>query len=407
MLAWPNVFTPRVLPVNAPRLRLYDSFRDRIIDIPEDRPFTMYVCGITPYDATHLGHAATYLTFDLIQRYLVFSGAEVRFLENVTDIDDPLFERARRDSTDWRSLGQGQIELFRSDMTNLRVIPPFELISVTETMEEIIHFVEILVSRGLTYALDGDLYLDASQITDFSDLPIEPAKAFEIFAERGGDPNRNGKRNPLDPLLWKKSAKDEPSWQANFGQGRPGWHVECNVIAGHLDGGRTISMQGGGEDLIFPHHYMTSLQGQAFFGHDFARTYVHTGMIGYKGEKMSKSRGNLVFVSRLLEDGVDAMAIRIALLQGHYRSEREWSETLLASGERLLDRLRRALSRHEIPDYSVLLQEMTSHLADDLDTPAAFAALEKYIDEMDRPVDSYQSPGALARYLDAVLGIAL
>lgn len=407
MLAWPKVFIPRVHPIKAPRLRLYDSFQGRVVDLPDDRPFTMYVCGITPYDATHLGHAATYLTFDLIHRYLNFLDIDVRFLENVTDIDDPLFERAKRDSVSWRDLGDGQIELFRSDMTNLRVIPPFQLISVTERMAEIIGFVEILVSKGLTYSLDGDLYLDATQVTDFSDLPMTHADALGIFAQRGGDPGRIGKKNPLDPLLWKKSAEGEPSWQTNFGEGRPGWHVECNVISGELSDGGTISLQGGGDDLVFPHHYMTSLQARARYGHSFAKTFIHAGMIGYQGEKMSKSRGNLVFVSRLIESGVDPMAIRIALLLGHYREEREWSDALLGSGQRLLDLLRAALSRQEIPDYTLLLQELTSRLAHDLDTPGAFKTLEKYLDAVDVPADSYQAPGALSRYLDAVLGIAL
>ena len=407
MHAWPSVFIPEVRHMPLPQLCLYDSYRRQILPVPDDDPFTMYVCGITPYDATHLGHAATYLTFDLIHRFLRMEGRQVRFIENVTDIDDPLFERATRDSVDWRTLGESQIELFKSDMTNLRILPPEELITVTETIQETIQLIENLRSRNLTYLLDGDLYLDASNVTDFSDLPWGREKSLEIFAERGGDPHRPGKKNQLDPLLWKRSAPDEPSWRTPFGDGRPGWHVECNVISAHLNDGNTISLQGGGADLIFPHHYMTSVQAKAAYDCDFAKIFVHSGMIGFEGEKMSKSRGNLVFVSRLLDEGVEPMTVRIGLLLGRYRNDREWSNELLETGETIYQRLREVLSRQEIPDYADLMVQIVRHLADDLDTSSAFNAITTYLDQIDSNPAPSRSPGALSRFLDALLGIAL
>lgn len=407
MRSWPSVFIPEVPHLAVPTLRLYDSFRGQVLPVANDDPFTMYVCGITPYDATHLGHAATYLAFDLIQRYLRLSGREVRFVENVTDIDDPLFERAKRDSVDWRALGDNQVELFRSDMTNLRILPPQELISVTETVKEVIDLLEILADRELTYTLEGDLYLDAAKVTDFSDLPWGRERSLEVFAERGGDPFRDGKKNPFDPLLWRRSAIGEPSWKSKFGEGRPGWHIECNVISAHLNEGRTIALQGGGSDLIFPHHYMTSVQAKAAHDSNFARSFVHSGMIGYAGEKMSKSRGNLVFVSRLIDQGAEPMAIRIALLLGRYRDDREWNGDLLAQGEEIVTGLRAILARDQVPDYNALMDEIVNHLANDLDTPSVFKALLEYLAKPDDSRQATRSPGALSRFLDALLGIAL
>lgn len=411
MNAWPSPFRPSFnVSAPFPKLTLFDSFKGKKVEVPLASPITIYVCGITPYDATHIGHASTYLTFDLVHRYLLAAGHQVRFLENVTDVDDPLFERARRDGADWKLLVADQLRLFTSDMTNLRVLAPIELLSVTEAMADIIDFIADLVAKGLTYSVGNELYLDSKQVTDFHDLPFSMENALTTFKERGGDPDREGKRHPLDPVLWRPSAEDEPSWTTPFGEGRPGWHVECNAIGRKIVNGssrQSLSIQGGGADLIFPHHYMTDLQSRARYGDAFSQIYAHAGMIKYQGEKMSKSLGNLVFVSKLVESGVPPMAIRIALISGHYREEREWTADLLAEGQSLLTDLLAVLSRETVPDYDFLISEIIAALADDLDTPRVFTLLRGYVRESDKESITSRSPGDLSRFLDAVLGITL
>ena len=370
----------------------------------------MYVCGITPYDATHLGHAATYLTFDLINRYLLSAGAKITFSENITDIDDPLFERAIKVGTDWRALATDQITLFTSDMTELRVLPPHSYRGVVESMDVIIDYVETMKARGLTYTLQGDLYLDLSQCPSFfEDLPLPQEEAIRIFGERGGDPFREGKRQALDPLLWRKSEANEPTWRTSFGDGRPGWHIECVAIALSTlpDVGRSsITIQGGGSDLRFPHHYMTGIQAQALTGKSFSQLYIHCGMIGLDGEKMSKSKGNLVFVSRLLEDGRNPNAIRLALLARHYRDDLMWSNGLLDRAEADLVRLTSALSRTEVAPTGPVVEAMISALANNLDTPSAIQVLMKWCDVTESGGSGGQA-GELSRAIDRYLGIAI
>ena len=413
MRSWPEIYRPP-LPTNIhiPSLRLRESYSNVLVEVSEEKPFTMYICGITPYDATHIGHASTYLTFDLIHRFLLAQGVSVRFLENVTDIDDPLFERALRDGVPWQDLGRGQVDLFLSDMTNLRIIPPIELLTVTEAMQEIIDFISVLAAKGVTYQIGNDTYLDAAKVTDFSDLPYPLEQSIRLFADRGGDPDRPGKRHPLDPLLWRESRAGEPSWDSPHGKGRPGWHIECNAISHSLvreQSSSTISLQGGGGDLKFPHHYMTALQEKARSGSAFAEIFVHTGMIRYQGEKMSKSLGNLVFVSELIGRGIPPMAIRIALLSGHYGDERDWNDALLADAQDLYQRLLRVLSRDRVLPYDEVMREVLIALSDNLDTPKALLALKRYVELVETSPDEEASevkPGALSRFLDTVLGIA-
>lgn len=410
MRAWPEIYIPPFQGEEVPTLNLYDSFKKRILPFPGDTKVSIYVCGITPYDATHLGHAATYITFDLIQRFLRLNHQEIDFIENITDIDDPLFERAERDGQHWSELGRQQTDLFLSDMTNLRVIPPSQLVTVTEAMDEIVGFVDDLMTKGLTYSVDQDLYLDLLQITDLSDLPLSKEEALVIFAERGGDPDRVGKRHPLDPLLWRASRENEPSWNTKFGVGRPGWHVECNAISARLLNGAKISMQGGGSDLIFPHHYMTMIQGKARYGHEFADRFIHTGMIGFQGTKMSKSLGNLVFVSELIRKGISPMAIRLSLMMGHYRDDREWSFDLLEKAENAHRDILEVLSMESVPNYQPLMSEILEHLSNDLDTPKVIERILRYVVETrslhESDSSDRRSPGALSRFFDSVLGLA-
>ncbi len=374
----------------------------------------MYVCGITPYDATHLGHAATYLTFDLINRYTRLSGGSVHFVENITDIDEPLLERAARDSTDWVSLAQKETDLFATDMTALRILPPDWFVPATQAMDLVEQAILQMQERGFVYEVEGDLYFRVSSF--LIELPYSLDKCLEIFAERGGDPARIGKEHPLDPILWIANKNDEPGWASKHGFGRPGWHIECAVIslryllgpdfiAGDSTRSSLIDIQGGGSDLIFPHHFMSAVQVKAMTGQSFARGYVHTGMVGLDGEKMSKSKGNLVFVSKLLQQGIDPVVIRFALLQDHYASDRMWSDEKLVDAISQVGAIRSALSRQEVAQTSTLVLDIVQALANNLDTPTVMTLIGDWV------VDTNQgatggSTGEISRFLDSALGLA-
>jgi len=410
MLAWSAPYLPPALTgINHPNLALFDSYSKNKFEIG-DQKISMYVCGITPYDATHLGHAATYIVFDLINRYLIGSGREVSFIENVTDIDDPLFERAKRDGANWQELSKSQIELFQADMTELRVIPPKKLLGVVESMQTVIDSISKLVQSGKTYAIDDDLYLDLSKDPKaLANLPISLEEAVKIFAQRGGDPARAGKRNSLDPLLWVKSKEDEPSWRAPFGSGRPGWHIECVAIAlNNLPevSNTSITIQGGGSDLIFPHHYMTGVQARSLTDKEFASVYVHSGMIGLNGEKMSKSLGNLVFVSKLISAGHDPMAIRLALLDRSYRADLMWSDEILSAANAFLAKIGIALAKTEVAPTRPVVQEIVDALADNLDTQRALSAVKKWALDTESGLTGGES-GEISRALDLYLGVTL
>jgi L-cysteine:1D-myo-inositol 2-amino-2-deoxy-alpha-D-glucopyranoside ligase len=399
---------------NLPDLRLKLTSGD-LEGFKSDLSFKMYVCGITPYDATHLGHAATYLTFDLINRYLSLSGTKVDFVENITDIDDPLFERAKRDNQSWSELGSSQVALFESDMTSLRVLPPRNYVSVTEAMDSIIIAIERLVDEGFTYELSGNIYFRISPYLE--SLPITLEAAIEIFAQRGGDPERSGKQHPLDPILWVANKDGEPGWNSKMGFGRPGWHIECSVIAlENLVGpdyleeqsgvSKTISLQGGGTDLIFPHHFMSAALAKALTKEDFAQAYLHAAMVGLDGEKMSKSKGNLVFVSKLLKEGIDPMTLRHALLSERYSEDRMWSQETLQQSEERVVRLRSALSRIECAPTDGVIQLIAQSIADDLNTPTALDVLDKWASES-LVGKSGGSVGEISRFIDNALGLAL
>jgi L-cysteine:1D-myo-inositol 2-amino-2-deoxy-alpha-D-glucopyranoside ligase len=323
--AWASCAVPE-LPGSGPALRLYDTAGQAYRTTAPGATARMYVCGITPYDATHLGHAATYLAFDLVQRVWRDAGHQVRYVQNVTDVDEPLLERAAQVGEDWMAIASREIDLFRSDMTALRVLPPDEFVGAVEAIPEISEAIGELLAAGNAYRVDEDVYFPVASAPHFGDESnYDRARMRELFGERGGDPDRAGKRDPLDSLLWRARRAGEPSWETRLGPGRPGWHIECSVIALNRLG-MGFDVQGGGSDLIFPHHEHSAAHAEALTGTaPFARAYVHAGMIGLDGEKMSKSRGNLVLVSKLRTAGVDPMAVRLALLDGHYRADREWT----------------------------------------------------------------------------------
>lgn len=385
----------------------------------------LYVCGITPYDATHIGHAATYVSFDLVNRLWRDAGLTVNYVQNVTDVDEPLLERAKRDGEAWQDLAAREIALFFEDMEALRVLPPRHFVGAVEGIPDDVSAVEQLVATGAAYfvpagddAVDpqsrGDVYLDLSQQVRFGTVSgWTRAQMLEVFADRGGDPDRAGKRDELDPLLWRAARQTEPSWPGGeLGDGRPGWHIECSTIALRYLGG-TFQIQGGGTDLIFPHHEMSAVQACALTGRNtFAKAYVHQAMVGLDGEKMSKSKGNLVLVSWLRAEGVDPMAIRLVLLAHHYRDEWSWTQGDLDEAVSRLAAWRQAgaVARStNLVDEQVAqaaIQSVRDHLADDLDAAGALIVIDEWA------AGAIQDPAKaggsqVLEAIDAILGIEL
>ena len=413
MKSWNEVETPSIdSSISFPALNLTNSASGKKESIGRKQLYRMYVCGITPYDATHLGHAATYLTFDLINRYLTASGSEVRYVQNITDIDDPLLERAKRDGVDWTDLAHQQIDLFRSDMINLRVIPPAHYIGAVDAIPLVTDAIEKLSSKDSIYSVERDLYFKVHADAQFGQRShLSQEKMMEIFAERGGDPTRVGKIDPLDCLVWMSQRPNEPGWPSPFGTGRPGWHIECTAIAiKYLEPSPSedalIDIQGGGSDLIFPHHEMCAAQAQILTGKPLASTYVHAGMIGLDGEKMSKSKGNLVFVSKLVAAGRDPMAIRWALMKDHYRQDRMWTDELLVAAESELIALRSCLAQDDVAPTSDLIEKIVDALSDDLNTKGVISVLNTWV-ERTQSGDTGGDAQSLVRALDALLGIKL
>lgn len=415
MYAWPSVDVPALPPSpEVPdRLSLFDTATGELVAAdPAAGSARMYVCGITPYDATHLGHANTYLAFDLINRTWRDLGLTVDYTQNVTDVDDPLIERAQATGQEWDELAADQIELFRSDMTALRVIPPDHYIGAVEAISLVIELIEQLLPSGLVYQLDDpdhpDWYFNTAAAPGFGGVSrLSEAEMLPIFAERGGDPERPGKRHPLDCLLWQFARPGEPSWASPLGAGRPGWHIECTAIALRYLG-PNFDVQGGGSDLIFPHHEMCAAQAYVASGDPFADAFVHSGMVGLDGEKMSKSKGNLELVSRLRHQGADPMAIRLALLDHHYRADWEWTPDQIETAEKRLARWRSAVARDAAMPVGETLAAMRTALRTDLDVPAALDAVDAWVSaSLAIDSDDALAPQEMATAIDALLGVQL
>ncbi len=418
MRAWTSP-EPTDLPagVRGPAVRVFDSSTRSLVDLtPADGTARMYVCGITPYDATHMGHAATYVAFDLLNRAWRSAGHAVRYVQNVTDVDDPLLERATATGEDWTTLAERETELFRSDMQALRALPPDAYVGAVESIPLVVEMVQRLRETGSVYEVPApdaggaaDLYFSVTHDEAFGEVSgWTREQMLEVFADRGGDPDRPGKKDPLDCLLWRAERAGEPAWESPFGRGRPGWHVECSAIArAHL--GAPLDVQGGGSDLVFPHHEMSASEAQvADPEHRFARAYVHAGMVGLEGEKMSKSRGNLVLVSRLRETGVDPMVVRLVLLAHHYRSDWQWDDADVAAAGARLDKLRSAVAKDAGAPTAPVVEAVLAALADDLDAPTALRLLDHWANATDFGDRSEPGAGQVVRALaDSALGIAL
>jgi L-cysteine:1D-myo-inositol 2-amino-2-deoxy-alpha-D-glucopyranoside ligase len=405
---------PRLPPSSAAHpLHAFDTAAQRLVPIgPDTGTARMYVCGITPYDATHIGHANTYIAFDLLHRVWRDRGLAVNYVQNVTDIDDPLLERAADIGIDWAVLAEQQTRLFAADMAALNVLPPRHYVGAVESIPLTVDLIEQLQGRHAVYPVDDrdfeDLYFAQASDFEFGSLSRLPEdEAITIFRERGGDPDRPGKKAPLDCLVWRHARDGEPSWPSALGAGRPGWHIECTAIALDLLGA-AFDVQAGGSDLIFPHHEMCAAQGRVATDQPFAQAYLHSGMVGLDGEKMSKSRGNLVFVSALRRSGVDPMAIRLALLGHHYREDWDWSDELLISAQGRLNRWREAVRLTAGLNADEVLVQLRAALAQDLDAPSALAAVDAWAGaSMAIDSDDAEAPALVARACEALLGVTL
>ena len=394
-------------------VQAFDTRRQQVVPVgPASGQARMYVCGITPYDATHIGHANTYVVFDLLHRIWRDAGLEVHYVQNVTDVDDPLLERARATGVDWAQLAEEQTQLYREDMAALAVLPPTALVGAVEAIPRILTLIERLQDRGAVYPVDDpefpDLYFAQDSDPGFGSLAKLPeAEALSVFGERGGDPDRPGKKAALDCVVWRLARKDEPSWPSEFGSGRPGWHIECTAIALDLLG-PAFDVQGGGSDLVFPHHEMSAGHGRVAADREFAHVYLHSGMVALDGEKMSKSRGNLVLVSQLRRAGVDPMAIRLGLLAHHYRDDWEWTDEVLAAAQDRLSRWRSATHQDTGLDAAEVVTQMRAALASDLDAPTALAAVDAWAGASTATdFDDTEAPGLVRDACGALLGVTL
>jgi L-cysteine:1D-myo-inositol 2-amino-2-deoxy-alpha-D-glucopyranoside ligase len=355
-------------------VRLYDTARGEIVPFEPGPEVRMYVCGITPYDSTHLGHANTYLTYDLLVRRLESLGHTVRLVRNITDVDDSILPKARALGVDFLELAADELARFHGDMEALDTRTPEAEPRATEWVEEMVALIRQLDEGGHAYVVDGLVFFDVTTFESFGAVSgYDESTMIELARERGGHPDDPRQRHPLDFILWQPSADDEPSWESPWGPGRPGWHIECSAMSMALLG-TPIDLHGGGSDLIFPHHDCERAQSEAATGEPFVRHWMHGGMVAYEGTKMSKSLGNLVFVSELSKRA-DPRAIRLALMGHHYRSDWEWFDDDIDASCELLDRLVAAAAADGGPGPAPFAERVMTALDDDLDAPAAVAAL--------------------------------
>jgi L-cysteine:1D-myo-inositol 2-amino-2-deoxy-alpha-D-glucopyranoside ligase len=386
-------------------IRLYDTARREVVPFVPGPIVRMYVCGITPYDSTHLGHAATYLTYDILTRRLEELGHEVRMVRNVTDVDDSILPKARELGIPYLELAEAELARFHADMDALGMRPPIAEPRATETIAEIVSIVERLLDSDHAYLTGGTAYFDVSTAPSFGKLSqYSRDQMVRLARARGGNPDDPHRRDPLDFVLWQPSLADEPAWRAPFGVGRPGWHIECSAMS-MQELGPTLDLHGGGTDLIFPHHECEVAQSEALTGRPFVRHWLHSAMVAYEGEKMSKSLGNLVFISDLLKVA-DPRAIRLALMHHHYRSGFEWHDTDIQDGNALLHRLAAGAQRETGPDPTPYAIRVRAAIDQDLDAPKALEALGELADAVLSGGDDRTAPDVL-RELSALLGINL
>ena len=382
-------------------LIMFDSKFQKMNAIGRDnKRIQIYVCGITPYDSAHLGHAFTYLTFDFVIRALNFIGRQTNYVQNITDIDDPLFERARQSGAKWQTIVESQLDIYRSDMLALNILPPNHFVGVMENMELIISRIGETISKDLSYQIGTEWYFktDPRKLSKLVDS-IPKNELLLLAKERGCDTDRQGKVNALDPIIWKASKDDEPNWKEDFGTGRPGWHIQCISLANKY-AELPLDIQGGGKDLIFPHHSMSEEQNSALGFGELALNYCHVGMVSYQGSKMSKSKGNLVFVHQLIEEGISPMVIRLALMQHHWRSDWEYERELIDDSKEFYSEMSKKFRGKFISqnDQDKIIQ----FVLNDLDVPKVLNFLKEV-----KPLSESENNVSIDLLLEALLGLKL
>ena len=356
-------------------IKLFDTAKQEVVPFEPPHVVSMYTCGITPYDATHIGHAATFMAYDVLQRRLIDLGHEVRCVRNVTDVDDPLFAKARELGVHYLDLAAGEEARFERDMEALNALPVYSTPRASSAIADIRGFIGMVIERGYAYVVGGSVYFDVSKSPNFGTIShYDRIKMLDLARERGGDVDNPNKRDPLDFVLWHPSASDEPSWEAVWGAGRPGWHIECSALA-LRELGETIDLHGGGSDLIYPHHECERAQSEAATGSPFVKHWMHVAMVFMDGAKMSKSLGNLVFVDALRKLW-DPRAIRLAIINNHYRFEWEWDDTHMPLA---LERLQAWHESVNFPQDPSTLEAVRSHLDNDLDTPRALQSIDEAV----------------------------
>jgi len=356
-------------------INLFDTAKQEVVPFEPGHVVSMYTCGITPYDATHIGHAATFMAYDVLQRRLIDLGHEVRCVRNVTDVDDPLFAKARDLGVHYLDLAAGEEARFERDMEALNALPVYSTPRASSAIADIRGFIGMVLERGYAYVASGSVYFDVSKSPNFGNIShYSRQKMLDLARERGGDVDNPNKRDPLDFVLWHPSASDEPSWEAVWGAGRPGWHIECSALA-LRELGETIDLHGGGSDLIYPHHECERAQSEAATGSPFVKHWMHVAMVFMDGAKMSKSLGNLVFVDALRKVW-DPRVIRLAIINNHYRFEWEWDDTHMPLA---LERLQAWQESVNFPQDPSTLEAVRSHLDNDLDTPRALQSIDEAV----------------------------
>lgn len=365
-------------------IQLYNSLsrkKEQFVPL-KDKQVSLYVCGITPYDTTHLGHAFTYMAFDALVRFLRYKEYDVTYVQNVTDIDDDILKRAKRDNKDWRELGIFWTDKFLHDLKALNILPPTHYVKATDSIPKIIEIVQKLQEKGCAYASEGKIYFDVSKYPKYGTLSrFSPEQMKLLLKERGGNPDDSTKRNPLDFILWQLSVADEPYWDSPWGKGRPGWHIECTAMIHHYLG-EHIDLHGGGRDLIYPHHESEISQSEAATGNvPYVKYWMHTAMLMYEGEKMAKSLGNLVMVSDLLRT-YSPDAIRWVLLSHHYRTPWEFHEEELQVAQQIIEEVKKLVPENKSSSGKLIVPEdFIAHMEDDLNTPEALKDCQRLMEQ--------------------------
>lgn len=366
-------------------MKLYNSLTQSLEVFKPLNPHkvTIYVCGITPYDTTHLGHAFTYVFFDVLQRYLKFKGYKIKYVQNVTDIDDDILKKAREVGQDWRKLGDFWTKKFLDDMAALNVEPPSHYVRATDSIDKMIQIIEVLIKKDLAYQKDGEIYFEIKKFKRYGKLSrCSKDQMMLLSEERGGNPADPQKKDPLDFILWQRSQPEEPSWDSPWGKGRPGWHIECSAMI-HEYLGEQIDIHGGGRDLMYPHHESEIAQSESFTGKSpFVKLWIHVCMLLYQGEKMAKSLGNLVMVKDLLKR-YSPNTIRFLLLSHHYRAPWEFTQDNLRQIQKKVKFIEQVTASKEANTTAKeqYIKQFQTIMDQDLDTPKALQFLLELANE--------------------------